>query len=485
MMRTLHYFILLLGFLISPIKAKTQTLASKPNSQAELTQQTIKILKKTKASLQVFFNAKTDNDEKNAWGAIANNLLEGVVFENDINPKDQLITDSKDLPIEEYLQLVQTRYPNGLNFNIDLNNAKILFKKNNEVCIYAHKYMQGEWYFDGVKKPVLNNYQWCRVAMKYLDKKKTGSSELKIAYLDNDLSELSKAVLIQNINSIQHRTLEDVAEKLASELSKLIPKSETEEINIEKTSFEGKNIINTFSTMFTGELKTMLSLAHPSLKITLPATRSMNRILSLKSDYKIVGKYLEINATLINTNGVEIAKVSDKVLINNAQYWAKDIIPQKKLLDEITDISNVVKNTPVNIDSEKLQFDIRTNKGNQAQLFKEGERLSIYIMANRPSKIRLIYRDAKNNIFFMTNNDIELRASEVGRQIKIPEEFSCSAPFGVEALIGFATTGEFSPLRTQVKEQLTYILDSLDEIKRKSSDQQTVQRIIQITTYPK
>ncbi len=480
----ISFAILFLFSIYSPV-LKAQTLASKSNHQIELTQESIKILKKTKASLQVFFNAKTDIDEKNAWGQIASHLLEGVVFENDLNPKDFLKDDSEDLPIEEYLQLVQTRYPNGLNFNIDFSKARILFKKNKEIYVYAHKYMQGDWYFDGKRKAFLNNYQWCRIALK-LNEKKTKTA-IKIAYLDNDLSEFNKAIIVENYtNNIQQRTLEDLAEKLAGELSKVIPKSETEEINIEKTSFEGKNIINTFSTMFTGELKTMLGLAHPSLKITLPTTsRSMNRILHLKSDYKVIGKYLEINATLVNTEGIEITKVSDKVLINNAEGWAKDIIPQKELLTEVENINKIVKNTPENYDSKQLQFEIRTNKGNQAQRFIEGEILTIFITANRPGKVRLVYRDATNNLFLMNNNDFEIKAQDINRLIKIPEEFKCSAPFGIEALIGFATTGDFGALQSEKRQGIVYILDSLEKIKSKSTTNQTVERLIQITTYSK
>jgi len=224
--------------------------------------------------------------------------------------------------------------------------------------------------------------------------------------------------------------------------------------------------VNTFSTMFTGELKTMLGLAHPSLKITLPTTsRSMNRILSLKSDYKIIGKYLEINATLINTEGTEIIKISDKVPINNAESWSKDIIPQKEHLVEVENINKIVKNTPENYDSKQLQFDIRTNKGNQAQRFTEGEILSIFIMANRPCKIRLVYRDAINNLLLMNNNDIEIKAQDINRLIKIPEEFKCAAPFGIEALIGFATTGDFGILQSEKKQGITYILDSLEKLR--------------------
>lgn len=474
-------------FLIySPI-LKAQTLANKSNNQIDLTQKSIKILKKTKASLQVFFNVKTDIDEKNAWGQIASHILEGVVFENDINPKDFQHNDSKDLPIEEYLQLVQTRYPNGLNFNIDFSKARILFKKNKDIYVYAHKYMQGDWYFDGQRKTFLNNYQWCRIALRPNLKNNNDKTAIKIAYLDNDLSEFNKSILVEDYgNNLQQRTLEDVAEKLAGELSKLIPKSETEEINIEKTSFEGKNIINTFSTMFTGELKTMLGLAHPSLKITLPTTsRSINRILNLKSDYKVIGKYLEINATLVNTEGIEITKVSDKVLINNAESWAKDIIPQKEYLTEVENINRIVKNTPENYDSKQLQFEIRTNKGNQAQRFTEGEILSIFITANRPCKVRLVYRDATNNLFLMNNNDFEIKAQDINKLIKIPEEFKCSAPFGIEALIGFATSGDFGTLQSEKKQGITYILDSLEKLKSESTTNQTVERLIQITTYSK
>ena len=85
----------------------------------------------------------------------------------------------------------------------------------------------------------------------------------------------------------------------------------------------------------------------------------------------------------------------------------------------------------------------------------------------------------------MNNNDIEIKAQDINRLIKIPEEFKCAAPFGIEALIGFATTGDFGILQSEKKQGITYILDSLEKIKSKSTSEKTVERIIQITTYSK
>lgn len=453
----------------------------------EIAQQSIKMLKKTKASLQVYFNAATDNDEKNAWSTIASNLLEGAIFENDINPKGTSLNDSKELPIKEYMDVIQTRFPNGLNYNVDLHKTKILVKNNQEVFLYARKFMQGDWYFDGVSKPLLNDYNWCRIVLKRdLITLKNQDSKLKIAYVDNDIREFNNASNVPDFSSsITHFTLEDLAEKVASEISKSLPKEETEEIIIDKISYEGKNVINKFSEMITGEIKTMLKLAHPNLKVTLPV-RSFNKVLHLKGTYSRQGEFLVFSTSLLNSSGKEIITTSSKVLLNNAEDWLKDIVPTQDFITESDKLNNSVVNTPVNNDANSLfQFEVRTNKGAWAQSFKEEEVLSIYVIANKPCKVRVVYKDAKNNLFYMNNSDFQITENYLNTPVKLPEEFKCSAPFGVEALIGFATTGNFKELKIEKKDGLTYLLETIENLKNKSAGVQTVERLIQITTYSK
>lgn len=464
-----------------------QKQAPKTIDKNEITLQSVKMLKKTKASLQVFFSAETDNDEKNAWSSIVPNLLEGAVFENDINPKDAFSNDSKELPIMEYLEVIKTRFPKGLNYNIDFHKAKVIFKKNQEIYVYAKKFMQGNWYFDGNSKPLLNDYNWCRIVLKQeMQNSKKQAVKLKIAYMDNDIKEINSATNIPDFSTnLSQTTLEDVAEKIASDISKAVPKSETEEIIIDKMSFEGKNVINKFSELFTGELKTMLKLAHPSLKITLPV-RSFNRVLQLKSNYTRQGDYLLISSTLINSSGKEIITTSNKILLTNAEDLLKDIIPSQNQLIQSDILTNNITNTPAESDNESaLQFEIKTNKGIRPQSFLEGELLSIYVVANKPCKVRVIYKDAQNNLFFMNDNDFSISAKEINVPIKLPQDFKCSAPFGVEALIGFATTGTFRALKTEKKDGVTYLLEDLENLKNKSAGEQTIERVIPITTYAK
>ena len=383
--------------------------------------------------------------------------------------------------------MIQTRFPKGLNYNIDLHKTKILLKNNQDVFLYARKFMQGDWYFDGISKPLLNDYTWCRIVLRRdLTTLKNQEAKFKIAYIDNDIREINNANNVPDFSSsLIHFTLEDLAEKIASEISKSLPKDETEEIIIDKISFQGKNVVNKFSEMITGEIKTMLKLAHPSLKVTLPV-RSFNKVLQLKGTYTRQGEHLIFSTTLINSAGNEIITTSNKVLLNNAEDWLKDIIPNQDVISESDKLNDKVINTPVNNDANSsLQFEVRTNKGAWPQSFKEGELLSIYVIANKPCKVRVVYKDAKNDLFFMNNSDFLITQNNLNIPIKLPEEFKCSAPFGVEALIGFATTGNFEELKTKKQDGITYLLDSIENLKNKSESVQTVERLIQITTYSK
>ena len=85
----------------------------------------------------------------------------------------------------------------------------------------------------------------------------------------------------------------------------------------------------------------------------------------------------------------------------------------------------------------------------------------------------------------MNNSDFQITASQTNIPQPLKERFLCSAPFGVEAIIGFATTGSFEQLNTREKGGLHYLIDPIEKLRDKSAGSQTVQRMVQITSYPK
>lgn len=456
------------------------------NQKQLLLKQAIQMLKKTKAALQVNFNAQTDKDEKKSWEQIMGNLTkQQVVFANDLNPVGVLTEGSKMLPIKEYLDNVQTRYQStgGLSFNINFDDAKVLYKNQTDLCLYVRKYMQGTWHLNGYEsQELIRNYELCRVVLRLENEH---PESLKIAYIDNDLTEIDAATTIPTLSTtLADRTMEDMIEKIVNDLSEKLPKSETKQINIQKVAYQGKGIINTFSHLFTGELKSMLTCVHRNLEVTLPV-RSLYRVLTLSSTYAVTGNELEVVVTLTDSLNKSLVHSSYKMLIDKKSQWATDLVPSNEQVTNTTILTNVLKETPDNYDIKKLQFEVRTNKGSVPQSFEEGEHLTLFAIANRPCRVRILYRDATGSLFFLNNQDFQLTADQINVPQKLPEEFACSAPFGVEALIGFATTGAFAPLKTEKRGPLTYLLESLEHIKDKSVGSQTIERMVQITTYPK
>ncbi len=462
-----------------------QSSSMSVNQKQLLLKQAIKMLKKTKAAMQVNFNAQVDEDEKKSWDEIVGNLThQQVVIENDLNPVGILTNSSKMLPIKEYFFGVQTRYqPRGLSFNISFEEAKVLFKNQTDVFIYARKYMQGTWHLNGYEdKEVIRNYDYCRIVLRV---EAANQESLKIAYIDNDLSEINAATSVESFSTaLSDRTLEDMVEKIVNDLSLKIPKSETKEINIQKVSYQGKGIINSFSHLFTGQLKAMLLCTHRNLKVTLPV-RSIYRVLTLNSSYTVEGNELEVNVNLVDSLGHEVVNSSYKILIDTKSEWANGLVPKEAYVATNNVLTNVIKETPDNYDIKKLQFEVRTNKGSAPQSFREGEELSLYVIANRPCRVRIIYKDAVDSLFFMNNSDFQITASQTNIPQPLKERFLCSAPFGVEAIIGFATTGSFEQLNTREKGGLHYLIEPIEKLRDKSAGSQTVQRMVQITSYPK
>jgi hypothetical protein len=83
----------------------------------------------------------------------------------------------------------------------------------------------------------------------------------------------------------------------------------------------------------------------------------------------------------------------------------------------------------------------------------------------------------------MNKEELEITKYELNKEVELKEHFECSEPYGVEALIAFATTESFEKLKIQQDQYgRDVILDSIDSLVKKSQSSNSVTRIIQITT---
>lgn len=106
---------------------------------------------------------------------------------------------------------------------------------------------------------------------------------------------------------------------------------------------------------------------------------------------------------------------------------------------------------------------VMTSKGFGHQVFTEGERMRIAVKAEKPCFLRLIYHAADGNKVLLLEN-VPMTVSDEGNFVTVPQEFECSAPFGVETLQLFACTEVFPPLKTHAQDGFIFIDEAVEGV---------------------
>ncbi|MEM9829455.1 MAG: LPP20 family lipoprotein [Bacteroidota bacterium] len=139
-----------------------------------------------------------------------------------------------------------------------------------------------------------------------------------------------------------------------------------------------------------------------------------------------------------------------------------------------------------------IDLEVWTNKGDEALVFTEGERMNVFFRVNMPCHVRFVYHlaDGRRVHFF----DQYLTADQVGQAQELPYDFICDctdAPCGIETLQINAQEEPFVPLATQdvggyrfITEDLSSILQKNRGMKQADAMYRAEQRLV-ITTMEK
>ncbi|MDW7690461.1 DUF4384 domain-containing protein [Flammeovirgaceae bacterium SG7u.111] len=136
-----------------------------------------------------------------------------------------------------------------------------------------------------------------------------------------------------------------------------------------------------------------------------------------------------------------------------------------------------------------LMIDSWTNKGDENLIFTEGETMKVYARVNKPCYLRFIYHTADGQRVLLLDN-YYIDQSKVNKVYEIPEEFTCTEPFGVETLQINARTEPFEALHTSSQYGYDFIVDNLEEVvantrgfkKTKNAKVLTAEKRVMITT---
>lgn len=106
-----------------------------------------------------------------------------------------------------------------------------------------------------------------------------------------------------------------------------------------------------------------------------------------------------------------------------------------------------------------LLLECWTDKGIDSPIYVSGEKMKIFVRVNQPAYLRIIYflADGNKNLLY---DQYYIDESKVNKAVEIPQQFTCTPPFGVETLQVMAQSEPFPALTTQKVGGYLIIMDS-------------------------
>lgn len=478
--------ILVLAFLL-PFQVQAQEISE--YFQIRAAERVKQVLKDFESAFGVLTNPYvTDPDER----ADANNRMWASVrtdarFTNDLVPQNK---GSKRIDFAEYCKIASAAYQqSGISLHFEWEQAELKpIQEGYLALFYGTKSIYGKYQN---QKLVRQEDLPCRAGV-FVTLKDNQVTEAKIGFIDTNLSEKGRKLisLTSRKNPLEFVTLTEVVEQLALKISQTIPQKSTRKLSVEELTFNGHGVSNDFSKQLTGMIKSSLTRLNHDIAIDTGGVRSSEHYLTLKGDFIHAGNFLKINVRLFDIENKAIgSKSSSDILLANIAR--EDIEPDVHLLKEAEHIRDITSgsesDTPAEAHNAKEIFlEVGTDKGFGPQTYREGDIMKLKIRVNKACTVRLIYRDAAGNLIRLRNNDFEIRTGSVNQWVEIPERFQCAAPFGLETLFAYATTGTFKPIgKLRHSDGYTFIMDDLKTVIGNSMDSSVAKCIVPITTQPK
>ncbi|MEA3452082.1 MAG: hypothetical protein U9Q83_09305 [Bacteroidota bacterium] len=128
------------------------------------------------------------------------------------------------------------------------------------------------------------------------------------------------------------------------------------------------------------------------------------------------------------------------------------------LIDTVTEPTN---NIPIAPPIQTLSLKITTSKGT-SPVFVEDEKVQIFFTVNKACYVRIIYKMADGSAVLLADN-LQVKSSDINKQLSPPYSFTCAEPFGDELLNVYAQQQPFEALQTELKYGYEFITQPLTD----------------------
>ena len=114
-----------------------------------------------------------------------------------------------------------------------------------------------------------------------------------------------------------------------------------------------------------------------------------------------------------------------------------------------------------------MDAQVSTQKGTEALVFKEGEKLELFIEVNRPSYVRLMNVWSDDQQLLLLDN-YYIDEENINKKIPLPLEWVTACPCGTEYIQLFARSEPFEYLEVETEDGFDFITEPLEETVNKS-----------------
>lgn len=412
-------------------------------------------------------------------------------FQNDLLVSGQKGTSIIDF--SEYFKRVPLEFPEGLMFDIDLENVEFSdnFRSTAQgtlIEVFAKKNLSGTRRNN--QQLQLDNIP-CRIGV-YLNAIGNTAKGCKIGYIDHDLRQKGKTFSLKNSTPLDFKTLAETMATVAAQLSAEIKNQGLKKVQITTFTFENYEIIDDFSIKVTSTFRNEFQKLNPQLEITVPS-RSWESQAQIKGGYRTKGNFVEFSAELYDDKKAIVGKPAIDLLPHKNLAPSDEVVPiiapPKALLEDASEVNRVMENSQAVPNASGLKFDIITNRGINSLVYEESDTMRLAVRVNKPCIVRLIYRQADNKLILLRNHDFKVNDWETNKWIDIPQDFVCAAPYGAEFLIAYACTEPLEILKTHKEGDYVVIDNTLADTKKistthamKNAGVSVVEQKLQITT---
>ncbi|MFT6867479.1 MAG: hypothetical protein ACJA08_002322 [Cyclobacteriaceae bacterium] len=153
---------------------------------------------------------------------------------------------------------------------------------------------------------------------------------------------------------------------------------------------------------------------------------------------------------ITNINYVESGEVV-KLHAGGSIAIDKESVDELGLQYNLSDNKNLLaKNNDMKpaASSGGLMANISTQKGTEAVIFREGEKLELFVNVSRPSYLRVVNIWSDDQKFLLADN-FYLNPEQTNQKVKLPLAWETSCPCGVEYIQLIAQDKPFEPLKTE------------------------------------